>query len=107
MPAAQKAFAIHIDAALGFNSQRVNDGVLKARQQALAVGDGALNRQIVNGVIDIMLAFSNDWCQMAYHDIELTLTGRGRLDDLVILTTHSRHEELETKILGAIPDLEA
>tara|TARA_Y100001968_G_C19421954_1_gene752267 strand:+ start:265 stop:1401 length:1137 start_codon:yes stop_codon:yes gene_type:complete len=62
--------------------------------------------RIVNGVIDIMLAFSNDWCQMAYHDIELTLTGRDRLDDLIILTTHPRHEELEIKILGAIPDSE-
>ena len=62
---------------------------------------------IVNGVIDIMLAFTNDWCQMAYHDIELTLTGRGRLDDLIILTTHARHEELEAKILGEIPKSEA
>jgi hypothetical protein len=59
---------------------------------------------ILNGVIDVLIGFTNDWCQMAYHDIEQTLTGRGRLDDLTLLTTHPRHIELENKILGAIPE---
>ena len=60
--------------------------------------------QILNGVIDILVGFTNDWCQMAYHDIEQTLTGRGRLDDLNLLITHPRHIELEDKILGAPPE---
>ena len=60
--------------------------------------------QILNGVIDILVGFSNDWCQMAYHDIEQTLTGRGRLDGLSLLINHPRHVELEDKILGAPPE---
>jgi len=59
---------------------------------------------IINGVFDVLLAFTNDWCQVAYHDIQLTLTSRGRIDDLELLSNHPRHEELEEKILGAIPE---
>jgi hypothetical protein len=55
---------------------------------------------IINGIFDILLAFSNDWCQMAYHDLELTLTGRHRLDDLALIKTHLRHEEILDKLLG-------
>jgi hypothetical protein len=61
---------------------------------------------IINGIFDVLLAFTNDWCQVAYHDIQLTLTARGRLKDLTLLTTHPRHEELEEKILGEIPESE-
>jgi len=56
---------------------------------------------IINGLIDVLLAFSNDWCQMAYHDLELTLTGRRRLNDLNLIKTHLRHEELLDKLLGS------
>ena len=61
---------------------------------------------IINGIFDVLLAFTNDWCQVAYHDIQLTLTSRGRLADLTLLSTHPLHEELEERLLGAIPDSE-
>ena len=59
---------------------------------------------IINGIFDVLLEFTNEWCQVAYHDIQLTLTSRGRLSDLQLLSDHARHEELEEKILGAIPE---
>ena len=62
---------------------------------------------IINGIFDVLLAFTNDWCQVAYHDIQLTLTSRGRLSDLELLSEHPQHEVLEEKILGAIPESEA
>ena len=56
-------------------------------------------KEIINGIFDVLLKLSNDWAQVAYHDLELTLAARGRFDDLVLIKTHDSHEEIENKLL--------
>jgi len=59
--------------------------------------------EVINGVFDLLLALSTDWSQVAYHDLELTLAARDRLDDLMLIKTHLRHPELEEKLLFGEP----
>jgi hypothetical protein len=54
---------------------------------------------ILNGFIDVMLKFPNDWVQLLYHDITLLMDSQGNDEFLEALFEHPLHDELENRIV--------
>ena len=54
---------------------------------------------ILNGFIDILLSFPNDWIQLIYHDITLVMDSENKDDFLMALFDHPKHEIIESKII--------
>ena len=55
--------------------------------------------EIINGLFDILLELSNDWAQVAYHDLQLTLAANSRMNDLAEIMSHESHKKLEAKLV--------
>ena len=62
--------------------------------------------EIINGLFDILLVLSNDWSQVAYHDLQLTLAANSRLDDLAEIMAHESHKKLEEKLVFGLEKAE-
>lgn len=54
---------------------------------------------LLNGLFDVLLKFPNDWIQLIHHDLSLSMDNDGKEQFLIEFFDHSRHIELEGKIL--------
>ncbi|MDP6870457.1 MAG: hypothetical protein QGI21_06780 [Candidatus Poseidoniaceae archaeon] len=54
--------------------------------------------QLFEGLYDILLELPNDWTQLAYHDIELSLRASNRIDVMKEFMQHERHKMVEDKL---------
>ena len=53
---------------------------------------------ILDGLLELLLAFPNDWMQLIHHDITLVMGSQDDIDFLDAMFAHPKHEILETKI---------
>ena len=54
--------------------------------------------ELLNGFLDIILKFPNDWSQLMYHDIILVMRSENNHDFIEAFREHPLHEELENRI---------
>ena len=55
--------------------------------------------ELIEGFMNILLKFPNDWMQLMYHDITLVMDSEDKDDFLEALMLHEKHKEVISRIV--------